>query len=147
MGDLLDGPIAALGSSQRAGGLLHTRTTLPFLRWRYASAVLPYRAIVAPDGIEHGVALTRVRRRGRAREIVVAATLGTNGERGRERRLLRHVRRVARGQGEYLLAIGALPGFVPVPGFGPILTTREVAQAAPANVADFALTLGDIELF
>jgi len=128
-------------------GRFRTHTTPAFLRWRYASDVLPYRAISAPDGIEHGVVLARVRRRGTAREVAVVAVLGAKRDAAALRRLLRRVRSVARGDADYLLAIGALPGFVPVPGFGPIVTTRDVSQPAPVDIANFALSLGDIELF
>jgi len=129
------------------GAVLRTRVTPEFLRWRYASAVLPYCAIVAPGGIEQGVAITRVRRRGRALEVVMAALLGVDDDPAAARELVRCVRKAAHRHADYMLGIGTIPGFVPVPSFGPVVTTRTVSEAAPATIADFRLTLGDIELF
>ena len=60
---------------------------------------------------------------------------------------MRGVRKAARGHADYLLGVGAIPGFVAVPSFGPIVTTRAVSEPAPTTITDFRLTLGDIELF
>jgi hypothetical protein len=38
-------------------------------------------------------------------------------------------------------------GFVPLPKQGPILTWRALAQLDAPAMADWALTLGDLELF
>jgi predicted N-acetyltransferase YhbS len=146
--ELLDDErIEGLVARPSGDDVLRTRVTRSFLQWRYASSVLAYRAIVPRGGIEQGVALTRVRRRGNAREVVVATFLGVHSDGGARRRLSRAVRSAARGHASYLLGIGAIPGFVPVPSFGPIVTTRDVSQPAPRKLAEFALSLGDIELF
>jgi hypothetical protein len=57
------------------------------------------------------------------------------------------VRRAVAGHVDYLVGIGALPGCVRVPSFGPAVTTRDLASTAPRSVSDFALSLGDVELF
>jgi GNAT superfamily N-acetyltransferase len=148
--ELLDGVddalLEELLSAPGTGTRLHTRASRSFLRWRYASAALPYRAIVAPGGPERGVALMRLRRRGHAREVVVAALLGSDTTRAR-RALLREVRRSIDGHADYMIGIGSLPGFAPVPALGPIVTTRALSEQAPDSIAGFRLTMGDIELF
>jgi predicted N-acetyltransferase YhbS len=125
-----------------------TRLAPDVLVWRFGLPVLGYRAIAGdPDD---GVAFVRVRRRGGAREGVVALTLVPGDEdtaRRATRRLLAHVRRALRNDADYLLGLDRLPGFVPVRGLGPVVTARPIAGAAPAAIGDLALSLGDIELF
>jgi hypothetical protein len=148
VGELLDDArIEQLPARPSGDDILRTRMTKAFLRWRYASSVLPYRAVVGPGGIERGVAIVRVRTRGNAREVVVATLLGVQHDGKAKRRLARTMRRAARGHADYFLGIGGIPGFVPVPSLGPIVTTRDVSQPAPAKLSDFALSMGDIELF
>lgn len=61
------------------------------------------------------------------------------------------VRQVARAvDADYLLALGRqapIRGLVPLPGQGPILTWRRVATEELEPPDDWALGLGDIELF
>ena len=68
-----------------------------------------------------------------------------------ERELVRRMRRAVRGVADYMVALGARPGpdFLPLRNQGPIMTWREVADRSSAMppLADWALTLGDIELF
>jgi len=142
LGEVDDALLATSSDDTR----LRTAASRAFLRWRYASAVLPYRAIVSPEGPERGVALTRVRRRGNAREIVVAAILASADRRAR-RRLLHEVRRTVRGQADYILGMSPLPGLAPVPFIGPVVTTRDLSERAPKSIVDFCLTMADIELF
>jgi predicted N-acetyltransferase YhbS len=125
-----------------------TRTTAPFLAWRYGTPLLGYRAVVTADGIERGVAIVRVRTRGTAREVVLATILlPADGSRAALGRLLQAVRRAARGHADYLLGVGSIPGAMPLPRFGPIVTTRSVVRTAPQALRELRLALGDIELF
>lgn len=128
---------------------LRTRLDSAVLRWRYGGDLLQYRAVTGRRGLADGVAFVRVRARGAARELVVAHLVVPGRDRRRTGSLLRAVRRAARGEVDYLLALGRPPGFAPLPGQGPRLTARAVAGDArpPVSVADVALSLGDIELF
>ncbi len=129
------------------GGRLRTRVTPEFVVWRFGTPLLGYRAVLAGDRVTDGVAFVRVRKRGDARECVVAQLLLPGRDRGSERRLIRRVVRAVRADADYLLAIGRPPGFVPLPSLGPVVTTRPVSSPAPQSIAEFDLGLGDVELF
>lgn len=126
---------------------LRTRLSTAFLRWRYATPLLGYRAVVAPAGVTHGLALFRVRRRGAAREAALCEVLAPGGERRAVAALTRAV--VHAADADYVLRLArepVAPGFMlRLPGQGPLLTWRAVAT--PAMPTDWDLTLGDIELF
>jgi len=136
----VDGPPAP------AAGI-RTHMTGAYLRWRFGTPLLGYRAVVAPGGVVNGVAIFRVRARGQAKEVALGAVLVPAGDRRIAGRLVRTVARVA--DADYLLAIGTdrvgPGGLVRLPRVGPLLTYRAVT--APAPPAAWDLTLGDIELF
>jgi predicted N-acetyltransferase YhbS len=135
-GQRVSGLVDAIAADIPPSNRLRTRYTADFFRWRYAIDLLNYRAIATAQG----TAIVRVRQRGTTREVVIAhAPTG--------RAALATVRRTVAPHADHLLAVGRLPGFIPAPGFGPIVTTRDVASAAPRSVAEFALSLGDVELF
>jgi predicted N-acetyltransferase YhbS len=140
-----DAPVARLLAARGAPppSVLRTRLSPAVLRWRFGLAELAYRAV--GDGPD-GVAFVRVRRRGPAREAAVALVLAPGGRRGASRVLAR-TRRALRGEADYLLAIGAAPGFVPLRALGPIVTVRALQAEPPAAPEGFAFTLGDLELF
>ena len=129
---------------------LATDRTVAHLRWRYGFAPLHYRAVVAPGGLAHGLAVFRVRARGRAREATVCELLAPDAATARG---LLHQVSAATGA-DYLIATpsGHPPWaqrVVPLPRQGPILTWRGLTaddDAAPP-LADWNLALGDIELF
>ncbi len=139
---LAEADLPALLASQPAQSGLRTRRSAEYLRWRYASSPLAYRAITE-DG---GMALFRVRRRGSAREATVGDVLVPGGDHRLERRLLRAV---ARSAGvDYALRLGRPgAGYVPLPRQGPLLTWCALAETTPPSLAEWRLTLGDIELF
>lgn len=144
-----DDALSALVSALPRSPVLHTAVSPAFLRWRYGTPLLHYRAVVAQGGVSEGFAVFRVRRRGAAREVVVA-DVRVPGDDPRSRRSL--VRSLARlHAGDYLLRLGGPPlsadGFVRLPGQGPVLTRRTVTSDAPAGPAGWGLTLGDVELF
>ncbi len=139
-----------VASLDRPTGLATDRT-VEHLRWRYRFEPLAYRAAVAPGGVADGLAVFRVRDRGAATEAVLCEVLVP----GDDRRLGGHlVREVARQTGaDYVIGttttpvpMTALP--VPLPAQGPILTWRAVnpSEQMPP-LADWSLTMGDVELF
>ena len=121
---------------------LTTWRTVDHLRWRYGFAPLHYRAIRDDEGI----AIVRVRRRGPAREIVLAEMLAP--DRRVARRLDATIRRTFAG--DHLLALSRsphpLPRMLTAPGLGPHLTLRDLASTAPSPDR-LRLSLGDVELF
>ena len=145
---LADGDaLAALLESIPAAPGLSTHRSVEFLRWRYGTPLLAYRAIVAPGGARQGVAFFRIRNRGSAREAALSDVISAGGNRHTEAALSRAVVRAA--DADYVLRLGGGPvapgGLVRLPGQGPLLTWRAVGEATPP--ARWDLTLGDIELF
>jgi GNAT superfamily N-acetyltransferase len=139
--------VEALIAAQPRALRYRTHVTAEFLVWRYAKPLLRYRAFVGRGGIEDGVVFARVRRRGRAREVVVAYVLVPGGSASKKRKLLHSLCRAARSEGDYALALARPPGFLPLVGQGPILTGRAVAGGLEPERAGLELSLGDIELF
>jgi hypothetical protein len=141
------GPLEALLASRPPEPRLATVRTAAFYRWRYGGDLLPYR-VVAAEGLEGGFVVFRLRRRGAAVEAAIGDVVVPGGDRRRARELLARTRAVV--PADYLIALGdRLPGFVPFPRQGPILTWRHVRAepSARPGPADLAVTLGDIELF
>lgn len=133
--------------SRRPSERLRTRLSVPVLRWRYGGDLLGYRAVTVGDNARGGLAFVRLRRRGSAREAVLAEMLVPRDESRARRRLVREVMGTVRSEADYVLALGRVPRFIPVSRLGPVLTTRGLAYPPPLSVSSFALTLGDIELF
>lgn len=141
--------VGALLDSQPAATGIRTRRDLAFLRWRYGVADLSYRAMAATRRPEDGFALFRVRRRGAALEAAVADVLVAGADRSLAAAALR---RVARSPGiDYAVAVNTpgagRAGFVPVPGQGPRLTWRGLADDVMPPRPAWDLRLGDVELF
>jgi hypothetical protein len=128
----------------RSEGALRTRLTPAVLAWRFGLPELAYR-VIADDSAD-GVAFVRIRRRGGAREAAVALDLASPDNAAR-RRLFGRVRRALRRDADYLLALGSVPGFVPVRRLGPLVTARAAAGEPPHTISDLDLKLGDVELF
>ncbi len=147
--DLLsDARVADLLESGGAARRLRTHRTHDYLRWRYGHAPLGYRAIALDDDPALALAVFRLRRRGRAVEAGVSDVLVRAGDSVAERRLLALVAR--RSGADYVIRLGApslRARYFPLPGLGPILTWRPLADAsAPPEVRDLDLSLGDVEL-
>ncbi len=116
-------------------GVIATDRTTDHLAWRYGFEPLNYR------GFDHdlGQAIFRLRRRGAAIECTVCEHIGRDAV---LRDLLRH------SGADYLVAARTeTSGGIPLPGGGPMLTTRDLAERAPTSVEEFGFALGDIELF
>jgi GNAT superfamily N-acetyltransferase len=130
---------------------LRTAKTAGALRWRYGLAALGYRAIALDDDPSRGLAVFRLRRRGRAVEVGVCEVLVPFGAAAAARRLLRSV---AHDTGaDYAIRIDRTSrfvpqaGYLPFPGQGPVLTWRPLADSsAPPSLRDLDLALGDVEL-
>ena len=153
--DVLDDTAAVedLLASQPASSVLATRRSVEFLRWRYGTPLLGYRALVAPSGVADGLLIFRLRRRGPAREAVLADVLVAGADARARRALVRSLIRSV--DADYVMAISSRreaigQRLVPMPsGAGPVLTWRPLAtaRAQPPAIADWAVSLGDIELF
>lgn len=123
---------------------LRTQRSRSYLRWRYGLRRLGYRVVAAPGGPADGLAVFRVRRRGRALEAALCELLTPVGG---ERDLLRAVTREAGA--DYVIRAGYSMhgGFVPLVRQGPLLTWRGLTNGndSPA-LRDWDLSLGDVEL-
>ena len=129
---------------------LATHRTPEYLRWRYGFAPLAYRAVTLDDDLRSGLAVFRLRRRGPALECALCDVVAPAGDRARRGRWLRQVARECGA--DYVIRIGGpavdRSGFVRVPGQGPVLTWYALADDPPGRrLDDWALTLGDVELF
>lgn len=134
---------------------LATRHSPESLAWRYGLAALHYRAVPTGSpaaGIEDGLVVFHLRRRGSALEAVVCDVLapgdGARGARAAATRI------AAETGADYLLRLdrpGSPPvgrdGFMRVPRAGPVLTVRALCRQPPAAVAGWDLSMGDIEVF
>lgn len=124
---------------------VRTHRTPDYLRWRTSFSPLRYRLLLASDGEpESGGVIFRLRSRGDAVEAAIVEQLVPNRRTGAAL-----VRRVLRETGAHYaigLRTGPSAGLMPLPRQGPLLTTRPLA-ASPPSPRDWALTLGDVELF
>jgi GNAT superfamily N-acetyltransferase len=112
-------------------------------RWRFGGDLLGYRVVESADG--SAAVVVRARRRGASIELVQAATSGDSaGVEDACRQALRT------SGADHLLAIGRPDlrhGRLPLPGVGPRLVMRSVSGVAVPPLANWSLTLGDVELF
>ncbi|MFC7489213.1 MULTISPECIES: GNAT family N-acetyltransferase [unclassified Knoellia] len=124
---------------------VRTHRTPDYLAWRTAFGPLRYRLLLADDADpSRGGVVFRLRRRGDAVEAAIVEQLAPDRRTGAWL-----VRRVLRETGaDYAIGLrtGPSAGLVPLPRQGPLLTTRPLAASPPAP-GDWALTLGDVELF
>jgi GNAT superfamily N-acetyltransferase len=141
--------IARLLASRTRSPRMRTRSTPEYLRWRYGSPLVEYRAVVPPEGLETGLAIFRVRRRGQAREAVLCEILVAEDDVHRRRHLVHRVVRAV--DADYVIGIDARvicsEGLVRLPRQGPILAWRGLADALMPALPDWHVGLGDVELF
>ncbi len=128
---------------------LRTHRSVEYLRWRYSFEPLAYRALTVDDDATRGIAIFRIRRRGRADEVALCELLVRSGDTRAERELERSVARVSGA--DYVIRLGssrAATRYVRLPGQGPVLTWRDVSGTVdPPSLDDWELQLGDVELF
>ena len=135
-----------LDSQPRSSGI-ETRRSAEFLRWRYGFEPLHYRVVAGDGGIDSGLAVFRLRRRGRATEAALTDVLAPHGDSALRRRLVGHAARAANADYTLTLGRGSRSRFsLRLPG-GPILTARSLSDAAVPLLPEWDLSLGDIELF
>lgn len=143
-----DAAVARLLASQPASDRLATRMSTEYLRWRYAGfPPLAYRVSTIGASVADGVAVWRLRPRGGALEAAIVQVVAPGGDARSRHRL---ARRAARDSGaDYAIVLGAAAGvdFVPLPGQGPVLTFRSVSGEPHPAREEWALALGDVELF
>lgn len=124
---------------------LRTDRTREYLRWRTSFEPLRYRVLLRdPGDPAAGGVIFRVRKRGAGLEAVIAELLVPSARVG-----IGLLRRVLTETGaDYAIGLrtGPFAGLLPLPGQGPLLTGRPLARAVPP-AKDWALTMGDIELF
>ncbi len=112
-----------------------------YLAWRFGTDLLGYRVIDDGDS----AVIARARARGEAKELAVVARFGE------EARAQRLVTKAARDSGcSYAIRIGrpnVTAGELALPGGGPILTWRAVNDEGFTPLANWAMSLGDVELF
>jgi predicted N-acetyltransferase YhbS len=120
---------------------IRTNVDDEFLAWRFGTTLLGYR--VVDDG--DSAVIVRARKRGTATELAVVAEFGQPAA------TQRLAARAARQAGcSYAIRIGPaapMAGYVGLPGGGPMLTWRAVNDQGFPPLANWALSLGDIELF
>lgn len=120
-----------------------TPESAAFWRWRFGNDLLGYRVVESADS--SAAVVVRARRRGSSIELVQAATSGDPaGVEAACRRAL------TTSGADHLLAIGRPDlrhGRLPLPGVGPRLVMRSLSGVAVPPLANWALTLGDVELF
>lgn len=133
--------------SQPAAEGIETRRSVELLRWRYAGGPITYRALLRRTDVADGVALFRLRRRGRSVEATLCDVLVPGGDPRLERELVRAVLRTARP--DYLIRVqrALVDGrCVRLPGQGPILTWRALRSTTRPSLATWNLTMGDVEV-
>jgi asparagine synthase (glutamine-hydrolysing) len=126
---------------------LRTDWSPEYLRWRYPTSNLGYRVVTLGGDVTEGAACFRLRRRGASLEATVGDVLVPGDDSSRRRALLREIARQSRA--DYVLVLGASPRdrFVPLIGQGPTLVWRDVCHTEMPAAGEWALSMGDIELF
>jgi hypothetical protein len=147
-----------LRESQQENGRFTTDRSAMYLRWRYASGPLDYRSITdASGGDLRGLAVFRVRPRGRLWEASVTEMLVPGQDRTVTRRLYRgildaaEVDHVTCSFPATFVSSSVLTrsAFVRAPS-GPIFVSNPLTDSIrpdPSDLGSWALTLGDLEVF
>jgi hypothetical protein len=142
-----DAVAALLKASEGQDDRLRTDRSPGYLRWRYPAAPLGYRVVTLGNDVAEGAACFRLRSRGAAVEATVGDVLVPGDNPSGRRALLREI--AQRSGADYLLLLGASvrDRLVPLLGQGPTLLWRDVRHTeAPAH-DEWALSMGDVELF
>lgn len=126
-----------------ADGFLSTPRTSEFLSWRYGIERLHYRAWEPGSG---GAILFRLRKRGRARELVVNDLL-LPPHIEPTRAVSRLVKRTRADHAIRIASPGSVEGQLAPPGLGPVLMWRGLRLQEMPPLDRWRLAMGDIELF
>jgi hypothetical protein len=140
--------LARLIASQPMDARLRTRRSPAYLAWRYGLDALQYRAVLAGSSVEHGLAVFRLRRRGRAVEAAICETIAPEGSPRAAARLAVQAAKASGADYGVVLgrAVGPVSGFLPLPGQGPVLTCRLLPGGEAPPLRCWDLGLGDVEL-
>jgi GNAT superfamily N-acetyltransferase len=135
-----------LGVAAAAPGLTTNRTPA-YLAWRYGLASLGYRVLLVGDDARDGLVVFRLRPRPPALEAAIVDALGPGSGPTRPSPI---GRLLGASGADYAIVIGrAMPASrsVPLPRQGPVLTWRGLTDTAVPPLRQWALSLGDVELF
>lgn len=143
-----DDQVAALLGAWSAGRPgRRTDRSVEYLRWRYSFPELHYRVVPLGERVVDGAVVFRLRRRGTALEAAICEVLAPSS--GSARAAVGWLLR--RSGADYALRCDDggswRAGFVGVPGFGPVLTWRPLADSSVPTMDHLDLSLGDVELF
>jgi GNAT superfamily N-acetyltransferase len=140
--------IERLVSTQPCTEGLATVRSPGYLAWRYGYLPLHYRMMFHGPRLEDGVAVFRLRTRGRAVEAALCELLG-NATPKVTRALLRAIAKQTRAS--YVVGLARSLGrpwpFVRLPHTGPVLASLRLDGQEVPPLGEWNLTLGDIELF
>jgi hypothetical protein len=136
-----------LGMQPSTTNSVRTEHSVAYLKWRYGDGPVEYRAMLAGSSLREGVVFFRLRRRGPAIEVALADILVPAADRRLAGRLGRRVLQASHG--DYAVSIGSNgpSGWFRLPRIGPILTWRNLADAAAPPIERWELSAGDVELF
>jgi hypothetical protein len=141
------GELAELLASQPPTAGVRTAQSAPYLRWRYGSGPVGYRALPAGASLRDGVVFFRLRRRGPATEVAITDTLVPAGDARLAGRLSRRLLRACGGDYAILLGPSRPPGWLRLPRMGPVLTWRALVDTEVPPIEQWELSTGDVELF
>jgi GNAT superfamily N-acetyltransferase len=158
--ELLDDDAALRGLLDEAhldDGRLTTDRSVSYLRWRYGSApLLDYRAVATQrDGRLTGLAVFRVRPRGRLWETTIAEVITRRGDEQVARQLMKQVK-VAAWTDHLAIRFPVDPkparfrsGYIRTPGGMSFMVNplRSNQAPSPSEPGSWALALGDLEVF
>ncbi|MGH2625126.1 MAG: GNAT family N-acetyltransferase [Anaerolineales bacterium] len=141
--------VERLLATQRPTARLQTAWSARYLSWRYGAGPLGYRAILAGKRLHEGLLLFRLRRRGPLVEAAVGNLIVPAGSPRLARNLVQRALTASRADYSIRLASDGMArsGHLPLPGQGPMLAGRSLTLAALPTLAQWSLTLGDVELF
>ena len=138
-------PVKELLATQPAPprGAFRTLRTPEYLAWRYGFPPLAYRVVLRGQRLDDGFAVFRLRRRSAIVEATVCELVAPEDDRRARSELFRRVRRCVDAD----VVVKVADGLNRVPGQGPMLTARALANVAIPARSGWKLSLGDVELF
>lgn len=139
LGESIEVGLEIIGDYEAKRSILSTDHDLETLRWRYAGGPIEYRFL---PGLKQSGLVVRLRQRGEARELVVAATLGEPDERSHKLAIRDAMTRL---RADHFIGGAGTPGTITAGRVGPTLALRPIHSEADASM--FRWELGDIEVF
>jgi GNAT superfamily N-acetyltransferase len=144
-----DDEITALLARQPSPEGWATPVTVAYLRWRTGFDPLACRVQLLGASPAEGLIVFRLRQRGPLRQLSLLHLVTPDRSSGRLRRAVGKL--LADTGADVALASGRVPGIrcglLPLPGAGPLLTWRPLAQEGVPDLDMLELPLGALELF